>query len=1353
MSGAVPPWLASIARQGVLDAGAAREVRDRLARDGLTQADVRLLLCSELAGELVQPVRAEVIALLGRRPYWATSVLDMHTTLMRSQRVRTQTLRVGDPPHEVFSARSSVVLADQEYAGQWSRSRTKKLAQQRSHVSLLAAIADCPQPFTEKAGDEGRAFVPQEGQPSWTAPRTPSPFTVLEAMARQGEIDGLDSTSSVGPPFTVRMVCTRHGRRVSSTGQGATLQPARCEAAAGLLQELGSVWSDGPADGARHAPAPREGLPRESSHTPSRAAGPVPASRAAADSGSHSGGAPGTRLPGPRSAGSDGAEDAPSPYPPSGGGGGKAGPGSTAERLSLQRQALQETAELLPAQPSLEYEAAWRAVANGAEVVFDITDPGGGSCLLCSVLPSGATSAQDSWSGATVTRELLLSGGEVIVTACGRADIVDVLHVLADGRTEVRQGWSASARLWSRVARLVLELVREGRVRPDVAAGPSLGMRRPLWRPVLGPEHERRVLDVAHELAHLPQVLGDGEGGSAPRAPLDAVGCVRSAVDLLVEGFVPAPGHRYLLGQVPYAAQIQFPGPALALQEWVDDLADELEEAGEQGIAGEVAAIVAQRARADAAVPPSGPDPQWAEAVPTLVLCIGEPPAPGLGVGEGDVPQGQLRAELRLQRAGTTATSSGIPGSVGADEVWEGHPDFSAPALADWVGRTLRRAGREFSPLLQLGLQPRPHRLLLSLRDAARLRGELTVRLRQAGVEIEWDKEWAADLRVEAVVGTGSSPVDGGGPIGLGEALDRRWQLTIEGEPLSARELALLTETAMPCVRLRNRWVLIDDNVRERVSRPLPPVAARRALLEALYGQITLDGVTYACRPADGLRELLGHLQGTLPQAPFTAPPGLMGVRLHPYQEEALRWLVQVTTVGFSPMLGHEMGLGKTVMAIAFDLWRRANHMSRPTLVLCPKSLITTWKRALSAHAPGVPVTVYDGPRRSLAKVREHHLVLTTYPILRQDFAHLGARTWGLVVADEAQKLKNPATRTARLAQSLRSTTRLALTGTPMENRPEELWALLDWANPQLFGSCSDFTRRYVRPTRSGPPRQAREAVERLHQLLAPFLLRRLKSDPALGLNLPPKRMITHHVPLSSEQIGLCEALSRDTFRQIHTCPDKGRRGLLTLALIKDLKQICISPALYAKDPSAAVAADPGEAATRAPKLALLHSILQPVRDAGEAALVFTTYRESISLIIHYLTARGFRVLQYHGGMSSVQRVRALDDFTAGDATALVLTPQSGGIGLDLTRANHVLHVDRLWNPAHEAQANDRAHRPGQIRPVTVHYLIAKGSIEDRIRALLERKQELTELFLPDGGLDLSRVTADELIALCATPL
>ncbi|MFJ4532600.1 DEAD/DEAH box helicase [Streptomyces nigrescens] len=1345
MSGAeVPPWLASVARQGVLDASAAREVRERLARDGLTHADVRFLLCSELTGELVQPVRVEVIALLARHPYWATSVLNMNTAMLRSQGVRTQMLRVGESPHEVFSARSSVALAGQEYVGRWSRGRTKKMAEQRSHVSLLAAIADCPQPFAEESSDEGRASVPGEGQPLWTTPRTRSPITVLEEMGRQGEIEGLEFTSSAGPPFTVRVVCTRHGQRVSSRGQGVKLQLARGEAAAGLLQELGRVWSDGQADGATQDPAPQEDLPRRegSSHEqPSRAAWSVLGSQAAADSGSQRDGAPTTHVPGPRSAGSDGAEDARAPHPPSGGNEAKeAEPRSGPERLARQREVLQETADLLPAQPSLEYEAVWRAVARGAEVVFDSTDPGGGSCFLCCVLPSGSTSAQDGPSGALVTRELLLSGGEVVVTACGRVDVVDVLHVLADGRTEVRQGWSASARLWSQVARLVLELVREGRLRPDVAAGLSLGVRRPLWRPILGPEHVQFVNEAARELARLPRVLGDGEGGSTRRLPLDAGACVRSAVDLLVERFVPAPGHRFLLGHVPFAAQIQLPGPALALQEWADDLADELGNADEQGVVGE-------------AVLPSGPDVQSAEAMPMLVLCIGEPPVPGHGAGEGDVPQGQLRAELRLQRTRTADVSSGDRGSVGADEVWEGHPDFSTPGLPDRVGRTLRRAGREFAPLLQLGLQLRPHKLLLSLKDAALLRGELAVRLRQAGVEIEWDKEWAADLRIEAVVGTGSSPVDDGGPIGLGEALDRRWQLTLDGEPLSARELALLTETAMPCVRLRNRWVLIDDSTREQASRPLPSVPARRALLEALYGQITLDGVTYACRPADGLRELLGHLQGTIPQAPLTAPPGLVGLRLHPYQEEALRWLVQVTTVGFGPMLGHEMGLGKTVMAIAFHLWWRANHTSRPTLVLCPKSLITTWKRALSAHAPGVPITVYDGPRRSLAKVGEDHVVLTTYPILRQDFAHLGARTWGLVIADEAQKLKNPATRTARLAQSLKSTTRLALTGTPMENCPEELWALLDWANPQLFGSCSDFTRRYVRPTSSGPPQQAREAVERLHQLLAPFLLRRLKSDPALGLNLPPKRKIIHYVPLSSEQIGLCEALSRDTFRQIHTCPDQGRRGLLTLALIKDLKQICISPALYAKDPSETAAADPVEAATRAPKLALLHNILQPVRDAGEAALVFTTYRESISLIIHYLKARGFRALQYHGGMSAAQRTRAVDDFAAGDATALVLTPQSGGIGLDLTRANHVLHIDRLWNPAHEAQANDRAHRPGQTRPVTVHHLIAKGSIEDRIRALLERKQELTDLFLPDGSLDLSRVTADELIALCGAPL
>ncbi|OIK08112.1 hypothetical protein BIV23_01210 [Streptomyces monashensis] len=618
------------------------------------------------------------------------------------------------------------------------------------------------------------------------------------------------------------------------------------------------------------------------------------------------------------------------------------------------------------------------------------------------------------------------------------------------------------------------------------------------------------------------------------------------------------------------------------------------------------------------------------------------------------------------------------------------------------------------------------------------------------GITVEWQDNWPGDLTVQATVGTGTPTPVSSGDFGLGEVLDRRWQVTLDGQVLTEEEMDTLTAQALPIVRLRNRWVLLDEGVRERLKRrALPPIGLREGMLDVLFGTITIDGTTYACSAVDGLAELIEELRNQDRQSSLDGLSALSDTALHSYQISALTWLDRLTTLGFGAVLADDMGIGKTVTAIAFHLSRR--HLAPgPTLVVCPSGLVDNWYREISTRAPSAPVIRYTGPKRRLTGLHPDSIVLTSYHLMCKDSRELSEHTWGLFIADEAQKIKNADTTAARIARTIPAATRLALTGTPIENQPGELWAILDWCNPELFSTRQGFLAQYARPVQESiGAAHVDEARSRVHQLLLPFIRRRLKTDPALGLKLPPKHETTHNVALSREQIGLCEALHRDTFDQLRTCPDGKKRGQMLLNLITSYRKVANSPDHYTGTDPAFVTADPHTAADRAPKLAALDTILRNIRDKGESALVFTSYVVAGRLLCAYLAGRGFRPLLFDGSLSRTQRTGVLDAFSTGAADVLVMTLHSGGLGLNITHANHVIHYDRNWNPALEAQANDRVHRIGQQRAVQVHYLVTAGSIEDRITGLLAHKRHLADAFLPSGDLDLSRLDESELLTLC----
>ncbi|MEU3998357.1 DEAD/DEAH box helicase [Streptomyces fungicidicus] len=639
-----------------------------------------------------------------------------------------------------------------------------------------------------------------------------------------------------------------------------------------------------------------------------------------------------------------------------------------------------------------------------------------------------------------------------------------------------------------------------------------------------------------------------------------------------------------------------------------------------------------------------------------------------------------------------------------------------------------------------------PDAVDLVAEEVSDLLGEGARALAGAGVDVHWPRELVRGLTTRAQVG----PVgDESGPGRAGSAdgtsflsadalLAFDWWFALGDRRLTREELDWLAEANRPLVRLRDQWVLVDPlelaRARARQDHKITPVEALGA---ALTGSMEVDGSRIEVRPTGWLADLWDRLADPGAQEPV-AQPGALAATLRDYQRRGLTWLARTTSLGLGCCLADDMGLGKTITLIALHLHRQADPESAgPTLVVCPTSLMGNWQREIERFAPGTPVRRFHGTRRALDGLADGEFVLTTYGTMRLDAARLAGVPWGLVVADEAQHVKNPYASTARQLRSIGGRARVALTGTPVENNLSELWAILDWTTPGLLGRLGTFRRRYANAVESG---QDPAAAERLARLVGPFLLRRRKSDPGIAPELPPKTETDHAVSLTPEQTGLYEAVVREALAEIAGTDGVARRGLI-VKLLTGLKQICNHPAQFLKEERPVVAGRSG-------KLELLDELLDTVLTEGAGVLVFTQYVRMARLLERHLAARGVPAQFLHGGTPVAGREAMVRRFQDGEVPVFLLSLKAAGTGLNLTRAEHVVHYDRWWNPAVEAQATDRAYRIGQTRPVQVHRIIAEGTVEDRIAALLERKRELADAVLGSGETAFTELTDAELADL-----
>ena len=877
-----------------------------------------------------------------------------------------------------------------------------------------------------------------------------------------------------------------------------------------------------------------------------------------------------------------------------------------------------------------------------------------------------------------------------------------------------------SARVWAAAAAAGVGLVARGRLLPTVGADDT-----DVWR--AGPL-DPADLSWLRELAAAfpPAAHALAIPGSRPirlRSP-DAL--IRELWDAIADMIARSPAAPRTTASRAFAAAE--PTRVSDLAEWLADTSDGLSAGARLGL----------RIEAVATPPVAGEEEEEEEDYPGATE---EDPAEGPGGSEGEEgPAPEFRLVLQLR---SNADPSLI---VDAAALWS-QPEtvlsrFGSQAETDLL-LALRRGAAIWPPLAQVLEQASPSVIDLDDDAVTSLLGPAAEELAGTGIEVLWPSSMVGDgLKLRAVPTPAPEKLTEAG-FGLAALLDFRWQLTLDGALLDADEIAALAEAKRPLIRLRGRWVILDPALLDRLRRP-PRTRMRtsEALGAVLAGSAEIDGETVEVVAEGPLADLAARVAGIASApVPLEPPQGLVAT-LRPYQQRGLTWLAAMCDTGLGGCLADDMGLGKTIQVIALHLHRR-EVKAGPTLVVCPASLLGTWEHEVRRFAPEIPVRRYHGGGRHLQELAVDEVVLVTYGVVLRDSARLAEVGWGLVVADEAQHAKNPLSRTAREMRAVPAPARVALTGTPVENRLSELWSILDWTTPGLLGHLESFTRRVAVPVERY--RDA-EATARFAALIRPFLLRRKKTDPGIAPELPRKTETDLFVPLTAEQVTLYEAMVRETMEAIETRQGIERAGLV-FKLLTALKQICNHPAQYLKQP--------GPLVGRSGKLAAFDELTDVILAGGESMLVFTQYTQMATLLQQHLDARGIGSLFLHGGVPVPRREELVARFQAGQAPVFLLSLKAGGTGLTLTRATHVLHYDRWWNPAVEDQATDRAYRIGQDRPVQVHRLIAEGTLEDRIAALLETKRELANAVIGSGEgwiAELSDAELAELVSLRAAP-
>jgi SNF2 family DNA or RNA helicase len=927
----------------------------------------------------------------------------------------------------------------------------------------------------------------------------------------------------------------------------------------------------------------------------------------------------------------------------------------------------------------------------------------------------------------------------VTVTLTGlHVPLERALSLLVDFDQQARGALPGDVQYFRELALFVLGVLARGRVIPTVEEG------RARWRPYFANEHDRRA--VQHLLQAMPsslQVLAsEGEELLPPKA-------LRAVQREILDEMTDAGAREILSGNAPRKAKTA------------------------KGVA---ASFVDELARGDTA--PVTKDPVELQRIALVVgtwkqaavqqdgafrTCFRlEPPA----IAEDKARQAAIvtrddwkdvdakeeakrkKAEhdnLVLQAAPEWTLSFHLQARddpsalVPVGEVWSARAEVVSFLGRDTqnpqeqILKDLGRASRIFPAIDPALHSATPDKATLTADEAYQFLREAAGAFEEAGfgviVPSWWQKEKggnriAARLKVKG----GLTTADGKSYMDQDSLLEFSFEAVLGDTALDKKELEALANIKTSLVRVRGEWVELrkeDIDAAMKLFTQKGPVVSAADAVEAALGAadevlgLKVVGLDTKSLPAGRFRELLSALRS---EPKPTEPSKTFKGHLRPYQKLGLAWLELVCGHGMGALLADDMGLGKTIQVLAYlEKERLAGNLKAPVLLLCPTSVLGNWRREAQKFVPDLKVLLHHGADRDKHKTFERyaakfHLVVTSYGLALRDIHFLQTTKWSGLVIDEAQNLKNPEAKQTRAVATIDALRRIALTGTPVENRLADLHSIMSILNPGLLGTENDFQKRFAIPIerlREEPARQ------KLRRLLRPFFLRREKTDPAVAPDLPEKVEAKAFYLLTAEQATLYKAVVEQSLADLKKRKSGLDRSGAVLGALTKLKQICNHPAHFLKDGS--------DLGNRSGKLDRITELLEEVYATNDKALVFTQFKEMGDLLVrHFKAELGQEPLFLHGGVARTRREDMIKQFQQdGGPRVFVLSLKAGGTGLNLTRACHVFHYDRWWNPAVEDQATDRAFRIGQTRSVMVHKMICEGTLEQRLDDMLEAKKSL----------------------------
>jgi superfamily II DNA or RNA helicase len=905
-----------------------------------------------------------------------------------------------------------------------------------------------------------------------------------------------------------------------------------------------------------------------------------------------------------------------------------------------------------------------------------------------------------------------------------------------------------SLRHLAEACKFALELVARGRLRPALERRCEAWAG--VWRPVTDdPDDAARIQLLIRSMPPLQ------------RAELSVSG-FEARADLILEGFLAA--------ALDACARALLAGEAVAASDW-DSRISELIESW-------LLALV--------------DDDPTVDADPWELARLAEQLEQWWAAGQTYVAQRMFRTCFRLEVPGKadTAEVEGSEVALGEQdpdgtsalpETWrvefllqhKDDPSVLVPAADVWahserlsaLGRMLEnpqerllgglghalRLWPDLAPALE---QPAPTAIELTVEQAYRFLRETVPLLQQAGFSVMTPPWWRQRLQLKLSARPEQEWGESTGMFGADGLCAYEWKVAVGDTQLTLAELEALAELTLPLVKARGRWIALRP---EDVEMALRFFKGRRATGRATAAELLHEALGVQSGPvaaelpeieieaAGWLGELL-KLSGDRRLRPVPTPPSFVG-ELRPYQQRGLAWLSFMSSLGLGACLADDMGLGKTPQTLALLLAEREpreppapRKRLAPTLLICPVSVSDNWRREAERFAPSLAVHVHYGRERLKGSAftrmaQRSDLVITTYALALRDRELLQSVNWERIVLDEAQNIKTREAKQTRAIRALPARHRVALTGTPVENRLAELHSIMDFLNPGLLGSATSFREQFATPIerwRDGA------AAARLRRATGPFILRRLKTDRDIISDLPEKIEMRIDCRLTTEQATLYRAVVDEMLERIEHAEGIARSGVVLQALMK-LKQVCNHPAHLLKDRSAL--------AGRSDKLARLEEILQEALTEGDKALCFTQFAEFGHQLRGHLQERlGHEVLFLHGGTPKAARDQMVQRFQSPDGPSLfLLSLRAGGTGLNLTAANHVIHFDRWWNPAVEDQATDRAFRIGQQKNVQVRKLTCVGTLEERIDQLIAEKRDLADQIVGSGEAWLTELGSAQL--------